>query len=185
VSVVSDTGELTWDARATGGVVTVNTPRTKAVIGFGGGREFPLGTVTIRPGPTAQRGFGLWAITALDGLLPIGDARRLVIVALGYSQNTNQEWKIYPDRRLDSGPPREGTAVTLGSAWGRPPTLAEGVPARITLHGTTPVRMWRLNGNGQRGKEVPVQVQRGQTIVEVDPRHRTLWYEVAAANRTR
>jgi len=184
-SVVSDTGELDWEVREAGGVVVVDSPRTKAVIGFGGGREFSLGPVMIRPGATAQRGFGVWAVTALDGLLPIAEARRLIIVALGYSQNTNQAWTIFPDRRLGAGPPHEGAAVTLGSAWGRPPTLAEGVPARITLRGTHPVRMWRLNGGGQRGKEVPVRVRRGEAVMDIGRRHRTLWYEVAVANDTR
>lgn len=178
--VVSDTGELAWEARGAGrGVVTVNTPRTKAVIGVGGGREFSLGAVTLRPGPTAQQGFGVWAVAAMDGPVPIEGARRLIIVALGYAQNTNPGWKIYPDHRLDSGPPPEGAAITLGRAWGGPPVLAEGVPARITLPAPRGrVQIWALDERGQRRESVPVRVERGRAAVEVDPSYRTLWYEV-------
>ncbi len=177
--VASDTAELAWQIQATGGVITVNTPRTKAVIGFGGGTEFSLGAVTLRPGPTAQRGFGVWAVTALDGPAPVEGARRLVIVALGYSQNTSQGWQVYPGRQRESGPPPEGAAVTLGTAWGEPPVLAEGVPASIALPATTGrVHVWALDERGQRKEEVPVRKERGQTVVEIGARYRTLWYEV-------
>jgi hypothetical protein len=182
--VVSDTGELAWEAHTrTRGVVTIDSPRTKAVIGFGGGRVFSLGPVTLRPGPTAQRGFGVWAVTAMDGLAPVDSARRLIIVALGYSQNTNVQWAIYPDRQLDAGPPPEGVAVTLGPNWGVPPVLAEGMSATITLPATRGrTRVWALDERGQRRESLPVHARGGRPTVRIGARYRTLWYEVEVAS---
>lgn len=178
---VSDTGQLVWDVPEAGrGIVTVNSPRTKAVIGFGGGRVFPLGPVTLRPGPTAQRGFGVWVITAMDGAAPLDTARHMIIVALGYSQNTDPGWMIYPDHPVGDGPPPEGASITLRRQWGTPPVVAEGVPARITLPATTDrVRVWALDERGQRTEPVPVEIDEGHPTVEIGPQYRTLWYEVS------
>ena len=181
--VVSDTEELAWEADTAGGAVTINTPRTKAVIGIGRGREFTLGVVSIQPGPTTLGGFGVWAVTALDGPAPIESARRLIIMALGYSQNTGQGWRLYPHTRLQIGPPGAGAAVTLGSAWGWPPALSEGVPARIILPaGRNRVRVWALDARGQRRREIPVRIEGGLAIVGIDARYRTLWYEAAVSS---
>jgi hypothetical protein len=176
---VSDTDEITWDTRRENrGIVTVNTPRTKLVIGFGGGNEFPLGDVVVRPKPTAQQGFGIWAVTALDGTAPIGRARRLIIVALGYSQNADVGWKTYPDRPL-AGLPPEGAKVTVGRKWGEPPVYVEGVPARITLPATSEqVQVWALDARGQRRAALRARVEGGRLVVEIGPAYRTLWYEV-------
>jgi hypothetical protein len=182
--IVTDTGEIAWDTRRERrGVVTVNTPRTRMVIGFGGGMEFTLGDVTLQPGPTSQQGFGVWAIVALDGSAPIGRARRLIIVALGYSQNTNMGWKIYPDRRIQGLPP-EGVNVTVGREWGGPPVLVEGVPARIVLPATSErVQAWVLDERGQRKGALDVRLDRGRPVLEISPAHRTLWYEVAVGGQ--
>jgi hypothetical protein len=180
--LVSEGGELTWDTRRQGrGVVTVDTPRTKAVIGFGGG-PFALGDVTLATGPTAQQGFGVWAVVALDGDAPIGLARRLIVVALGYSQNTHMAWRIYPDQPI-SGLPPEGARVTLGRAWGEAPVLVEGVPARIVLPATAgSVRAWALDERGQRRDAVAVRMEGGRPVVEIGAGHRTVWYEVTVEN---
>jgi len=177
---VSDTGQLAWAVREEGrGVVTVDTPRTKAVIGFGGGRTFPFGPVTLQPGATNQHGFGVWAVTAMDGSAPLDRARRMIVVALGYSQNTDARWTIYPDRPAGTGPPPDGVSVTLGNHWGGPPVLAEGVPARVTLTANSGrVRVWALDERGQQREPVPVHVEQGRAIVDIGPQYRTLWYEV-------
>ena len=160
-------------------MVTVNTPRSKLVIGYGGGITFPLGEVIVQPQMTAQQGFGVWAVTALDGMAAIGQAKRLAIVALGYAHNTGAGWKRYPDRRI-AGPPPEGTNLTLGREWGEPPILVEGVPARITLPATSAkVQVWALDARGQRQTALEVRAVNGRPVVDIGPAYRTLWYEVA------
>ncbi len=178
--VTSDTGEIAWTLHGTSrGVVTVNTARSKLVIGYGGGLTFPLGEVIVQPQMTAQQGFGVWAVTALDGMAAIGQAKRLAIIALGYAQNTGAGWKRYPDRRI-AGPPPEGTNLTFAREWGEPPILAEGVPARITLPATSArVQAWALDARGQRQAALEVRMVGGRPVVDIGPSYRTLWYEVA------
>lgn len=178
--VVSDTGQLAWEVRERGrGVVTVASPRAALVIGFARGREYTLGDVVLIPGPTSQDGFGVWGVVALDGEAPLAHARRLVIVALGYSQNSGARWAKYPDLLLP-GPPPEGERVTVGRAWGHAPVLAEGVPATVIvpLRGRT-LAAWALDGRGQRVSPVPVLTDGSRAVVDVGPAYRTLWYEVS------
>ena len=64
---ISDTGELVWDvSEKSCGVVTLNAPKSKAVIGFGGGKRFDLGSMVIEPGATHQDGWSPITITELQ-----------------------------------------------------------------------------------------------------------------------
>src|SRR5262249_33646203 len=110
---VSDTGELVWDRTDKGrGGVTVNTARSKAVIGCGGGKRFELGDVVIEPGATAQSGWSVITLTAKDGDLARGPAR-LFLTVTGYAENTGMVWK---------SPAKE----SVGRNWGQAPSRVEG-----------------------------------------------------------
>lgn len=174
----SDTGELVWDVSSEGrGVVTVNTAKSKAVIGFGGGKRFDLGGVVIEPGDTSQEGFSAITVTVMEGGLPplappSSPGRcRLLITAAGRRQNTNWGWEELGDDR-----------VTLRSNWGEPPTLVEVIPARIILPlPAESVQAWALDERGQRREPVPFSPeQNGHAVLPIGPANRTLWYEVVA-----
>jgi hypothetical protein len=63
---VSDTGELVWNlSESERGVVTINTQKTKAVIGFGGGKKYNLGDIVIQPGMTMQNGWSTITVTSI------------------------------------------------------------------------------------------------------------------------
>jgi hypothetical protein len=162
----SDTGELLWDLSSKGrGVVTVNAPRSKAVIGYGGGKRFDLGGVVLEPGPTAQDGWCTLTVTALEGDLAGGPAR-LLVTATGLAENTGMTWK-------------SAARDSVGRHWGGAPSLVEGVPARLTL----PVpagqaRAWALDERGQRGAALAVEDRDGKATLSLGPGQRTLWYEV-------
>lgn len=164
---VSDTGELVWDlGRVDRGVVTVNTPRSKAVIGFGGGRRFDLGGVVFEPGPTMQDGWSVVTLTQMEGE-PLRPPARWLITATGYVENSKMGWKN-PEKN------------SVGKDWGEAPTLVEGIPARISLPiPAGRIAFWALDERGQRKTQVPVEADRaGNAVVILGPRHRTLWYEV-------
>jgi len=162
---VSDTGELTWDlSRKEKGVVTVDSARTKCVVGFIDGRAFTLGGVTITPGKTLQDWCTV-AITLKEGESFTGPARAL-LVATGYVENTNMGWK-------------NAEKSTVGREWGKAPTLVEGIPATITLPvPARRVKLWALDERGQRGKELPVNEAAGKAEFRIGGEHRTLWYEL-------
>ncbi len=163
----SDTGELLWDLSTKGrGVVTVNTARSKAVIGYGGGKRFDLGGVVVEPGATRNGSWSAITLTAIAGKLDAGPAR-VLITATGTAENTDMKWK-------------DAARTSVGRHWGTAPLLVEGVPARLTLPLPAPrVRAWALDERGQRKAVVPIQAGGdGKALLMLSPRRHTLWYEV-------
>ncbi len=162
----SDTGQLVWDlSRPQKGVVTVNAPSTRAVIGFVDGREFKLGDVTLRPGRTMQDWCTL-GVTLMRGERFDAPGARALIVATGYMQNTDMKWT---DSRHDS----------VGDNWGHAPSLVEVVPGEVELPvPAARVRAFALDEKGQRGAAVPVTERDGHAVVHIGPPAATLWYAV-------
>ncbi len=162
----SDTGELIWDrSNPNRGVVTVNTPRSKAVIGYGGGRRFDLGGVVLAPGASVQEGWSTLTLTVREGQMTKGPAR-LLLTIIGLAENTGMKWK---------GPAHE----SVGRSWGTAPSLVEGVPATVTLPvPAARVHAWALDARGQRGAALPVQEVDGKATLALGPGWKTLWYEV-------
>ncbi len=187
---VSDTGELIWDLTGgTGdqgrgrkgqgrGVVTVNTPHSKAVFGFAGGKRYELGGVVIEPGQTMLDGWCAITLTVVEGILPTrrstGIPHRVLILitTTGYAENTEMGWKEVPGY-----PPQS----SCGRHWGKPPSLVEGIPASITL--SLPfeqIQAWALDERGQRKTAISVDADpSGNAVIRINPEWQTLWYEVA------
>jgi hypothetical protein len=167
---VSDTGELVWDlSKPDRGVVTVNAPKSKAVVGYGAGKRFELGGVVIEPGQTAENGFSTISLTVLRGDLP--GACDLLVTATGKVQNSNWGWEQLT-----------GDRVTLRDKWGTAPTLIESVPASITLPlPAGKVSAWALDERGQRAEPLSVEADKdGHAVLRIGPPHKTLWYEVVS-----
>jgi hypothetical protein len=158
-AITSDTKELVWNSEPKNGVVTIDSAKSKGVIGFVRGRSFALGDVKITPGMTRQD----WAtvqVTVLDGA-DFATAKKILITATGYAENEGLKWT-------------NEEMISVGRNWGKRPSLVEGVPARIELPGSGKLRAWALDERGQRRAEVSVE---GSTIA-IGPDHRTLWYEI-------
>jgi hypothetical protein len=131
----SDTGELLWDlTEEKRGVVTVNSPLCKAVIGFSAGKKYELGDITIEPGNTMQDGWSAITVARVNG-------KKFLVTATGYCENTGMLWK-------------DGKKESVGRNWGKAPSLVEGIPAEITFKGRQ-VKMWALDENGKRRQESP------------------------------
>jgi len=162
---VSDTEEIIWDLTHDGkGVVTINSDRTKAVIGFIDGREFSLGEVTIIPGKTIQD----WCtvgLTLLEGDSFKGPGRAL-LVATGYAENTNMKWKS-PEKN------------SVGRNWGEAPSLIEVVPLEIIIPvPSEKLKVWALDELGQRKEVIDTKVKDGQAVIQAGYPQKTLWYEI-------
>lgn len=161
----ADTGELAWDLRQQGrGVATISAPKSKAVIGYGGGRRFDLGAVTIEPGPSQQDGWSCLTLTATDGDFAKG---HILITTTGLVENEKMQWK-------------SAAHESVGRNWGTAPSRVEGIPATITLSAQAKnCRLWALDEKGQRGQAVPVQAgPNGRAQLALDAKWQTLWYEV-------
>jgi hypothetical protein len=160
--IVSDTGELVWSVSPEiGGVVTVDTERTQAAIGFGKARGKQLRHLS----PEINNRFASLALSALDSK-PIARSSRMLLVAGAAVTNTGVEW--------------DETRSSL-KQWGTSPTLIEPVTGHLlirNLEGARGVTMSALDGRGQRiGAAVAAtktpegwRVQLGEQV--------TTWYEI-------
>jgi hypothetical protein len=164
----SDTGELRWDLGwRDKGVVTVNTPRTKAVVGFKGDRTFDLGGVVIQPGETRQD-WSTVGIALLEGdKFDAAAGGHAIIVATGDNENSGQVWK-------------DASKTSIGSKWGGAPALVEVIPATFTLPvAAARVKVWALDERGERMSELAVNDVEGKAQFAIGNNGITLWYEVA------
>lgn len=167
--LVSDTGELVWDLSSDGsGLVTVNTPKSKAVIGFAGGKSIKLGNFVIESNETLQEGWGAITLTAMRGDMEGKGAVDILITATGYAENTDMKWKN-PEKS------------SVGRDWGRAPSLVEGIPAKITLpYPAEKVEAWALDEKGTRKEKIQIEKgEGGKAVINIGPRWKTLWYEVS------
>jgi hypothetical protein len=157
-ALVSATGQLRWRPGQTrlDGAITIDTPATKAVVGFAANQSFELGEVTITP---ANR-FGAIYVTVQERDGTIADSTKLLIVAIARARNTGM--KVYRDVRL----------LDRGTS----PVVMEPVKARMsfTRPGTPTVHV--LDHDGCR-TGTTLEVRNG--VFEIDgARDKTCYYLV-------
>jgi len=112
--IVADTHELAWyTSKQQTGLVTVDTPRSQALIGFIGAHGKAVSNLAADVGNS----FCTILLSSMDKQ-PIATSSKLLLVAGGPVENTGQAWNT------------AGTDVT---AWGGSPTLVEQVKGTITL----------------------------------------------------
>ena len=169
--MTSDTGELCWDlTQPTNGLLTINTARTKGLIGYADNRAVSLGGLTFQPGAT-RLGWCTLAATLLRGEAFTNDCTALV-AATGWWENTGQVWT-------------DSTKTSVANNWGQAPVLAEVVPFSLTLPvGTNCVRVWALDETGQRKLELPVTGTSVSTTFTATTNSGTVWYELQVARWT-
>lgn len=162
--VVSATGELRWKEGAgekLAGYFTLNTPGTKAVVGFARGQASRLGGVTITP----RCRFAAIYVTAREKNATLDTARSWIIVALARARNTGMTLSPEEDRILERG----GAPIRL-----------EPVTAVISLAAPLARRVavvHVLDHDGRRtGRTLPIT---GGRFTLDGARDRTPYYEVA------
>ncbi|MBO9524654.1 MAG: hypothetical protein J7517_00790 [Sphingobium yanoikuyae] len=131
-TIRSDTGELDWRVAPQGGTISIDTPRTQALVGFI--RDAKRGTTHL----SADIGNGFAAITAsaLDGKL-LRRSDRLLLTATAKSGNSGQVWNA---RR------------SMLDVWGTAPTWIEPVTGWVMLKdldGALAVSATPLDGAGK------------------------------------
>jgi hypothetical protein len=115
--IVSDTGQLAWrTSDAHGGVVSVDTERTSALVGFVKGN----GVSTSHLSADISNEFCAITLSSLDNL-PLSRSSLMLLTTSGRVENTGQVWDA---RRANS------------STWGGPPTLIEPIKGWLLLKQT-------------------------------------------------
>jgi hypothetical protein len=153
---------VAWDMEA--GLYTVDAPAAKAVVGHCTGRTTKLDGAEFDVRANA-RNFAVLTLDAADGQ-PLARSRRLLLTAAGNVENTGMGWNA--------------DHTSVGTQWGRAPTVCEGIAARVTLNtGTKRAQVYALDGTGARAGEVPLSLDAGRLSFDIGPKFKTLWYEVA------
>ena len=137
-TIVSNTKQLAWNTDGKG-CFTVDTPATKAVVGFAEGKRLRLGDVTI----TSQCPFASIVLTAADKGATLADAKRAILSVVARSCNTGFKYFAVDNRVLDDG---------------ASPILLEPVKATIELGGRPVAAVNVLDHDGCRtGKQLSVE----------------------------
>ncbi len=155
-AIHSSTGQLVWDT-AGQGFFTVNTPGTKAVVGFAEGKEFRLGEVTIQLACPYASLF----LTALNKNATLANAKSAFLCAVARNSNSGFKYFVIDSRTLDNG---------------HGPILLEPVKATLTFSSRSVAAVNALDHDGRRtGRSLPVTD--GQFTID-GARDKTLYYEV-------
>ncbi|MGD1106180.1 MAG: hypothetical protein ABR865_03985 [Terracidiphilus sp.] len=161
----SDTGQLAWYHSAPEtGLVTVDSPRTQALIGFLGAQEAGDGNLEAE----VENKFCSIQLSSLDAE-PISRSSRMLLIAGGRVENTGQRWNS------------AGTDVTN---WGDSPTLIEPVVGTLVLKHLGPAHTIHLQAMDGSGQPVgpPVSATRAGANWKI-PLGRTVttWYELTVS----
>lgn len=159
-ALVSSTNQLRWfeGTSPTSGLFTIDTPATKAVVGFAGGRTFQLGGAVIAP----QTPFSAIYLTALGkDDTDLATAPRILVTAMARAWNTGM-------RMVD------GRVLVQGKG----PVLMEPVKARITLPGNRKLTITALDHDGRRtAVTVPAE---GSSFTIDGATQKTVYWEIQA-----
>ena len=158
--IVSDTHELAWyTSPEKTGLVTIDTPRTQAMIGFVQAQA----RATTHLSAVIQNSFSTLLLTSLD-TQPIASSTRMLLIAGGAVRNTGQVWN---------------TAHTDVSSSGASPTLIDQVKGTLTLRalrGAHLVTVQAIDGAGQPLGQPAQAIAHGQDWTMTLGTTVTTWY---------
>jgi hypothetical protein len=160
--IASDTHELNWyTSPSHTGLVTVDTPRSQALIGFvkAEGKEVSHLAANI------TNTFCTILLTSMDDR-PVETSSEMLLIAGGPVQNTGQQWN---------------SARTDLVAWGQSPTRIDPVTGTLTLrslHAARAVFVQPIDGAGQPlGQPIPAKGVGGDWTFHVGT-PTTTWYQI-------
>lgn len=165
--ILSDTGQLAWySSPRQSGLVTIDTPRTQALIGFVRANGKSVSNLAAHVDNT----FCTILLSSLDRK-PIAQASRLLLIAGGRVENTGQQWN---------------SAETDVTNWGESPTLIEqvkGTLALLHLQDARAVSVQPIDGAGQPKGAAVHATQEGDNWMVPLGQTVTTWYEIRVTRR--
>ena len=164
--IVSDTKELSWYTSEKTGLVTVETGRTQALIGFIKANQKVLRNL----GAAVTNDFAAIVLASLDDQ-PLARAAKMLLTAGSRVANTGLKWNDTRTRLQNQG---------------GPPSLIEPVSGTITLRhieGATGVSARALDGAGQPiGEALAAKKTAGGWVLAIG-NPATTWYVISVRRR--
>ncbi len=170
-TITSDTGEFVWDrTNLEAGLITVDTPKTKVLLGYTEGDTVQLDGLAIQT--IREKNWQIIGLTAQDNK-PLVESGRMLLIANGITENTNMGWT-------------DENHVSVGTDWGEAPSLVGLVSARVSMEHEQPIRVWALDEKGDRVEEIAVSKStEGRYEFTIGLSIPTIWYEIAAQTSER
>src|SRR5262249_55059516 len=107
---------IRWEGAGTDrALFTADSPRSKVMVGYLGGRKAELPGWRVEMAKT-DTNFAALTLTAMDDR-PIAQSRKLLLTAVGRVENQGMKWNAKRN--------------SVGKDWGTGPTRAEGIPASV------------------------------------------------------
>jgi hypothetical protein len=114
-TIRSNTGQLTWNYQGQG-YFTVNTPGTKALVGFSENQLYQLGTITLQ----TSNPFVVVFLTSLSKDQNLENADRWLLTVMARTRNTHMAYSADGETLLEKGtPPLRFEPVQLTLGWQR------------------------------------------------------------------
>jgi hypothetical protein len=147
-----------------GQVLTASVPQASVATGFLGGANVVAGPLHVVC-PRFGRDFATVAAVALDGL-SLPSSKRVLVTVVARAENQKMKWNK--------------TRTSVGTGWGRGPTIAERVPATIELPVSGERTVYALRPDGTRARKVKTTYANAILSFTVSPKDNTLHYELVA-----
>lgn len=154
--VNSNTGQLSWNYKEKG-FFTINTPGTKAAVGFTEGKKLDLDGVNLQ----IQTPFAVVMVTSLEKNVPIAKAKRILVTTVARAENTGMKYNADKSQLLEVG---------------QAPILLEPVKASLTLGRPGVPKVIVLDHVGRRTNKVIKP--KGEEIVLDGNLYKTIYYEL-------
>ena len=158
--LTASTGQLAWKEAGDmklGGYFVIDTPGTKAVVGFSEGQQCQLGEVTI----VSLCPFATIYVTAQEPDKSIGTSKKLLITAIARARNTGMKFNDAGNSLLDRG---------------KPPILMEPVKATISILKPGTPKLVLLDHDGLR-TQTTLPIENGTFTID-GTRDKTPYYLV-------
>lgn len=183
---ISDTSELSLDTKA--GVFSLNTARSKMLMGFICGTEYDIGGLKIKAASNLASHAAL-TFTELRGPAVKDPTRHYLLCALGTVVNSKTRYFVKEkDQYTETEfPPPKDAIVSVNKQWGEEPTLVEGIGAEIILpYPAAGVVVRPLDQTGApRTAKVPVTAAGGNAKFVISDSYKTIWYQVDVPERSK
>jgi len=147
-----------------GRVYVIDSAAAAAAVGYLGGATVDAGALRVAA-PRFGRDFASVTAVALDGR-PLRDSARVLVTVVARASNQGLVWNEAHN--------------SVGLDWGHGPTIAEHVPATVTLAGAAGRAVYPLAPDGTRRRRVEATTADGALTFTVGAGDRTLHYEIVA-----
>ena len=167
----SMTGELAWNAKD--GVVTIDTPRTQAVVGFLSARNTELAAMKLK----STSRFGSVAVSVLDAAPDVRQSRHLLVSLIGQAKNEGIEWEQTAKRAE-----RWKTNYWHLKSVGEPPAQLAAIEGelRIASAHVGQLEVWTLGLDGKRQKRAALHREKGAFVIDLSATPPAAFLEIAA-----